>query len=81
MFANIGGYLTTLLYGYPGLRLGPGDPDTWPERPVVLPGGWKGIHVERLWVRGEARRLTAMAGAPAAILEPEADGWRARIRT
>ena len=65
MFANIGGYLTTLLYGYPGLRLGPGEPETWAERPVVLPAGWKAIHVERLWVRGEGR-----ASRP----------WRARRR-
>jgi hypothetical protein len=69
MFANIGGFLTTLLYGYPGLRLGPGEPDTWAERPVVLPAGWKALHVERLWIRGEERSLTAVAGTPAAILE------------
>src|SRR6185295_14253265 len=69
MFANIGGFLTTLLYGYPGLKLGPGDPGTWAERPVVLPAGWKAIHVERLWVRGEGRSLTAIAGTPAAHLD------------
>ena len=74
MFANIGGFLTTLLYGYPGLRLGPGEPDTWAERAVVLPRGWKALHVERLWVRGEARSLTAVAGEPAAVL----DGRRLR---
>jgi hypothetical protein len=69
MFANIGGYLTTLLYGYPGLRLGGGEPETWPEREVVLPAGWRGIHVERLWMHGEERSLTAVAGAPRAILD------------
>jgi hypothetical protein len=74
MFANIGGFLTTLLYGYPGLRLGPADPATWAERPVVLPANWKAIHVERLWVHGEGRSLTAVAGAPAAVL----DGQRLR---
>jgi glycosyl hydrolase family 65 len=74
MFANIGGFLTTLLYGYPGLRLGPGEPETWTERPVVLPAGWKAIHVERLWARGEGRSLTAIAGAPSAML----DGRRLR---
>jgi len=67
--ADIGGFLTTLLYGYPGLRLAPGEPDTWVERGVVLPAGWKAINVERLWVRGEERRLTAVGGAPSAILE------------
>jgi hypothetical protein len=68
MFANIGGYLTTLLYGYPGIRIGPGDPETWAERRVVLPAGWKSIHVERVWARGEGRSLTAVNGTPAAIL-------------
>jgi trehalose/maltose hydrolase-like predicted phosphorylase len=74
MFANIGGFLTTLYYGYPGLRLGPGDPGTWCERPVVMPGGWRGLHVERVFVRGDEMSLTAEAGKPAAIL----DGKRLR---
>jgi hypothetical protein len=74
MFANIGGFLTTLLYGYPGLRLGAGAPETWEERPVVMPDGWKAIHVERLWMRGEDRSLTAVARAPSAII----DGRRLR---
>lgn len=74
MFANTGGYLTTLLYGYPGLRLGSGPPESWTVRPVVLPPGWSAIHVERLWMRGEPRSLTAVAGAPSAII----DGTRLR---
>jgi protein-glucosylgalactosylhydroxylysine glucosidase len=74
MFANIGGFLTTLIYGYPGLRLGPGTPDTWPERPVVLPLGWTEIHIDRIWAHGRERSLTARAGAPATIL----DGARLR---
>ena len=71
MFANIGGFLTTLLYGYPGLRLSADQPEAWPERRVVLPAGWKAIHVERLWMHGEGRSLTAVAGANAAVLEGE----------
>ena len=74
MFANIGGFLTTLLYGYPGLRLGPGAPDTWTERSVVLPPGWKSLYVERIWAHGEAQSLLAVADAPAAVL----DGRRLR---
>jgi hypothetical protein len=70
MFANIGGYLTTLLYGYPGLRLGPGEPSTWAERDVVMPGSWKAIHVERLWMRGGEWSMTARAGAAGVVLEP-----------
>ena len=68
MFANTGGYLTTLLYGYPGLRLGSGPAESWASRPVVMPDGWSGIHVERLWMRGEPRSLTAVAGAASAVI-------------
>jgi hypothetical protein len=39
-----------------------------------MPPGWKAIHIERIWAHGEARQLTALAGAPAAIL----DGRRIR---
>jgi hypothetical protein len=74
MFANTGGYLSTLLFGYPGLRLGSGPPESWAVRPVVLPRAWSGIHVERLWMQGEPRSLTATAGARSAII----DGVRLR---
>jgi hypothetical protein len=69
MFANIGGYLMALLYGFPGIRLGAGEPESWCERPVVMPAGWRGLHVERLYVRGDEMALTAKAGMPAAVLE------------
>jgi hypothetical protein len=71
MFANIGAYLMTLVLGYPGIRVGPEDPASWCERPVVLPPGWKGIEIERVWARGEPWRLEARAGAPSAALIPE----------
>ena len=35
----------------------------------MLPAGWKGIHVERIWAHGEGRSLTAVAGAPGAIID------------
>ena len=69
MFANIGGYLTTLLYGYPGIRVGQGDPTTWCERPVVMPAGWRGLHVERIFGHGDEHSLTAEAGKPAAVID------------
>jgi len=70
MFANVGAYLMTLIFGYPGLRIGPGDPASWCERPVVLPPGWRGIVIERLWARGEAWQLEARRGAAGAALIP-----------
>jgi trehalose/maltose hydrolase-like predicted phosphorylase len=70
MFANLSGYLTGLLYGFPGIRLNHGAPAGWCERPVMLPSGWRSIEVERVWVRGRPYRMAANAGAPAAVLEP-----------
>ena len=51
MFANMGGFLLALLYGFPGLRLGYGPVDAWAERDATLPAGWNGIHVERIHAR------------------------------
>jgi hypothetical protein len=69
MFANLSGYLTGLLYGFTGLRLGPGDPATWAERPTALPEGWDRLEVERVWIRGRGYSLEASAGS-SALLTP-----------
>ncbi len=66
-FANIGGFLIGLLFGFTGLRPGPGEPADWAERPVVLPQGWTSIEVDRLWVRGRAMRLSARHGERAQL--------------
>lgn len=66
-FANIGGFLTGLLYGFTGLEPGPDAPEAWSRRPVVLPGGWTAIEVDRVWVRGAPMRLTARQGARAEL--------------
>ncbi|HEX6348819.1 MAG TPA: hypothetical protein VF160_05440 [Candidatus Dormibacteraeota bacterium] len=63
MTAHLGGFLTTLMVGLPGLRIGPEDACRWPQRPVVLPAGWRSIEVERLWLRGRPARLRAEHGA------------------
>jgi hypothetical protein len=67
MFANLSGYLTGMLYGFPGLRLTSGDPETWAEREVRLPAGWNSIAAERLWVRGTPHQLEARAGGRARL--------------
>ena len=61
-FANIGGFLTGLLFGFTGLNPGSGDVQSWPVRPVVLPSGWTSIEVDRIWVHGRPMRLVARQG-------------------
>ncbi|WEK45957.1 MAG: hypothetical protein P0Y56_13100 [Candidatus Andeanibacterium colombiense] len=67
-FANLGGMLLGLLYGFTGLEIDDGDPALWPRREIVLPQGWEAIEVERLWVRGRPARLRAVHGAERAEL-------------
>jgi trehalose/maltose hydrolase-like predicted phosphorylase len=69
-FANIGGFLTGLLFGFTGVEPGPGEVETWPRRPVVLPSGWTAIEVDRLWIRGRPWRLSARHGQERATLAP-----------
>jgi trehalose/maltose hydrolase-like predicted phosphorylase len=68
-FANMGGFLASLLTGFPRLALDDGDPNSWPREPVILPEGWTAIQIERIFVRGEPTRLVARHGHPA-VLEP-----------
>jgi hypothetical protein len=70
MFANLSGYLTGVLYGFTGIRLNHGSPESWCERPVVLPAGWRAIEVERVWVRGAPHAMSAKAGDSAARITP-----------
>ena len=66
-FANMGGFLMSLLLGFPRLAIGPEVPETWPRGDVVLPEGWKAIEVEQIWVRGAPARLVARHGKKAEI--------------
>lgn len=77
-FANIGGFLMSLLYGLPGIRLGPGAPETWPARKVILPAGWRSIEVERAWMHSKPGRIVARHGAERAEITMEGPGRRAR---
>ena len=68
LFANVGGFLTSLLFGLPRIRLGPGSPDTWLEGPLTMPSAWQGIEVDRLWIHGIPMSLRAMHGGDRAVL-------------
>ncbi|HEX4199211.1 MAG TPA: glycoside hydrolase family 65 protein [Caulobacteraceae bacterium] len=67
-FANMGGFLVSLILGFPRLQPGPADPQSWCAGPVVLPRGWRAIEIDRLWIRGEPWRLSARDGADRAEL-------------
>ena len=60
--ANLGGFLTGLLYGLTGLRPSIKATDTWCRGPVLMPSIWEGVRVERIWARGEQMELVARHG-------------------
>jgi hypothetical protein len=66
-FANMGGFLMSLLLGFPGMKIDSGPPEKWSRHETVLPSGWSGIEVERLWVRGRPAHLTARQGRNARL--------------
>jgi hypothetical protein len=72
LFANIGGFLSSLYFGLPRINIGSGPIDAWSEGVVTMPASWEGIEVERIWVRGKPARLSAFHGDACAQLELEA---------
>jgi hypothetical protein len=68
--ANLGGFLSVLLFGLTGIRLGSGEPEGWCRHPPLLPAGWGGIEIDRVWIRGEPMRLHARHGDDRAMLKP-----------
>jgi len=70
--ANMAGFLVAAMYGLTGIRIGPGTPHTWPERPVVMPDLWDGIQIERIHAHGRPASLLAKNGDHRATLELDA---------
>ena len=71
MFANLSGYPDRpAVWLHRDTDRGRWIRETWCSRPVTLPEGWRGIEIERVWVRGRPWRLEARGGDPAATLEP-----------
>jgi trehalose/maltose hydrolase-like predicted phosphorylase len=69
LVANVGGFLTSLLYGLPGIEADVNEPQSWSRRSVVMPELWEGIEVERVWVRGRPASLRARHGDHRAQIE------------
>lgn len=68
-YANLGAFLTSLLYGLTGLEPNSGPPEQWFPRPPAMPDAWEGVEVERVFVRGAPRRLVARQGDERARFE------------
>ena len=56
------------LFGFTG-RDPKGDPALWPDRPVILPEGWRAITVEGVWLARRAASPRADQGAGRAVIE------------
>jgi protein-glucosylgalactosylhydroxylysine glucosidase len=67
--ANLGGFIVSLIYGFPRLVAGAGDLDTWCRGPIVMPDAWDSIEISRLILRGREVRLVAKDGEPRAHIE------------
>jgi len=63
---NYGGLLQTAMLGFTGLRINGGD---WRKYPVALPEGWTRIEIDRIWVRGQPKRLIAEDNSLATLLD------------
>ncbi len=63
---NFGSLLQTVMLGFTGIRINEGD---WRKYPASMPAGWNRIEMDRIWVRGEPKRLIAIDGSPAKLLD------------
>ncbi|PYV79396.1 MAG: hypothetical protein DMG96_04285 [Acidobacteria bacterium] len=61
---NFGSLLQTTMLGFTGVRINEGD---WRKYPASLPTGWSRIEIDRIWVRGEPKRLIAVDDALAKL--------------
>ncbi len=62
---DYGSLLQTAMFGFTGLRISEGD---WRKYPASLPEGWSRIEVDRIFVKGEEKKLIATDGAPAQLV-------------
>lgn len=65
--ANLGGFLTSCLYGLPRMFPDAGEPAGWFRGPAAMPELWDAVEVERLWIRGAPAALRARHGVPAEL--------------
>jgi trehalose/maltose hydrolase-like predicted phosphorylase len=63
---NFGALLRTAMLGFTGLRVSEGE---WNRYEATLPENWKSIEIERIYIRGEKKRVVAQHGKKAQILD------------
>lgn len=68
-FANMGGFLSSLLLGFPRLEPSGQRPETWAREPAVLPAGWEAIEIDRVFIRGKPMKLVSRHGALTSLTE------------
>jgi trehalose/maltose hydrolase-like predicted phosphorylase len=66
---NMAGFLMALQYGLTGLTLDSGPIEGWCKHPIVMPEGWEGIEIDRIWAKGRPAKLTAYQGQERAELK------------
>jgi hypothetical protein len=70
-YANLSGFLLACTFGLGHVRFGPGPVSSWCQRgPIVMPSGWDGVEIERVWARGRPHRFVACHGDATARIEP-----------
>jgi trehalose/maltose hydrolase-like predicted phosphorylase len=60
--ANMGAFLIACLYGLTDIHPAAGAPQGWVRGLTVMPEGWEGIDIERIWVHGRPATLHARHG-------------------
>jgi protein-glucosylgalactosylhydroxylysine glucosidase len=51
-YANLSGLVVACTFGLGHVRLSPNAPTIWCQLgPVVMPQGWDGVEIERIWAR------------------------------
>jgi trehalose/maltose hydrolase-like predicted phosphorylase len=67
-FANMGGFLIGLLFGFTGIQPSAAAVKEWSVRTAILPDGWEAIEVERVWVQGKPMTIKARHGEYARLV-------------
>ena len=67
-FANMGGFLLGLLFGFTGIQPSSTAVKEWSVRTAILPHGWEAIEVERVWVQGKPMTIKARHGEYARLV-------------